>query len=98
MAGSGHTGPPFLSNVSGASAPWFQDFGFSIVASTALIAEMPELGAITGEEDVALAGLAPVAHDSGTLRGKRAIAGGRRALRHVMFQATLLASHLSTAA
>ena len=48
---------------------------------------------MTGEEAAALAGLAPVAHDSGTLRGKRAIAGGRRALRHVMFQATLVASH-----
>ena len=34
-----------------------------------------------------------VAHDSGTLRGKRAIAGGRRALRHVMFQAALVAAH-----
>ena len=34
-----------------------------------------------GEEAAALTGLAPVAHDSGTLPGKRAIAGGRRALR-----------------
>lgn len=40
-----------------------------------------------------LHGLAPVAQDSGTLRGKRAIAGGRRALRHVLFQAALVASH-----
>ena len=54
---------------------------------------MPELGTITGEQAAALAGLAPVAHDSGTLRGKRAIAGGRRALRHVMFQAALVAAH-----
>ena len=67
--------------------------GIGPVASTMLIAEMPELGTITGEEAAALAGLAPVAHDSGTLRGKRAIAGGRRALRHVMFQAALVASH-----
>ncbi|QFT95519.1 Transposase IS116/IS110/IS902 family protein (plasmid) [Roseovarius sp. THAF9] len=67
--------------------------GIGPVASTTLIAEMPELGAITGEEAAALVGLAPVAHDSGTLRGKRAIAGGRRALRHVMFQAALVASH-----
>ena len=55
------------------------------VASAMLIAEMPEIGTITGEEAAALTGLAPVAHDSGTLRGKRAIARGRRALRHVMF-------------
>ncbi len=67
--------------------------GVGPVASTMLIAEMPELGAITSEEAAALAGLAPVAHDSGTLRGKRAISGGRRALRNVMFQAALVASH-----
>jgi len=58
-----------------------------------LIAEMPEIGTITGEEAAALTGLAPVAHDSGTLRGNRAIAGGRRPLRHVMFQAALVAAN-----
>lgn len=67
--------------------------GIGLVASTILIAEMPEFGAISGEQAASLAGLAPVAHDSGTLRGKRAIAGGRRALRHVMFQAALVAAH-----
>ena len=67
--------------------------GIGPVAGTMLIAEMPEIGTITGEEAAALTGLAPVAHDSGTLRGKRAIAGGRRALRHVMFQAALVAAH-----
>ena len=67
--------------------------GIGPVASTMLIAEMPELGAITGEEAAALVGLAPMARESGTLRGKRAIAGGRRALRHVMFQAALVAAH-----
>ncbi len=39
-----------------------------------LIAETPEIGTITGEQPAALTGLAPVGHDSGTLRGKRAIA------------------------
>ena len=67
--------------------------GIGPVASSMLIADMPEIGTITGEEAAALTGLAPVAHDSGTLRGKRAIAGGRRALRHVMFQAALVAAH-----
>ncbi|MBS3981935.1 MAG: transposase [Rhodobacteraceae bacterium] len=67
--------------------------GIGPVASTMLIAEMPEFGTITGEEAAALSGLAPVAHDSVTLRGKRAIAGGRRVLRHVMFQAVLVAAH-----
>jgi transposase len=67
--------------------------GIGPVASTMLIAQMPELGQITGEQAAALTGLAPIAHDSGTLRGKRAIGGGRRLLRHVMFQAALVAAH-----
>ncbi|MDV7146018.1 transposase, partial [Tropicimonas sp. TH_r6] len=67
--------------------------GIGPVASTMLIAEMPELGQITAEQAAALVGLAPIAHDSGTLRGKRAIGGGRRLLRHVMFQAALVAAH-----
>lgn len=67
--------------------------GIGPVASTMLIAEMPELGQITGEQAAALAGLAPIAHDSGAMRSKRAIGGGRRLLRHVMFQAALVASY-----
>lgn len=45
-----------------------------------LIAEMTELGQITSEQAVALTGLAPIAHDSGPLRGKRANGGGRHLL------------------
>lgn len=62
-------------------------------ARAMLIAEMPEIGTIPGEEAAALTGVAPVAQGSGPLRGKRAIAGGRPALRHVMFQAALVAAH-----
>lgn len=62
------------------------------VASTMLIAELPELGQINGEQAVALTGLAPIAHDSGAMWGKRAIGGGRRMLRHVMFQIALVVS------
>ncbi len=67
--------------------------GIGPVSSAMLIAEMPELGQISGEQAAALTGLAPIAHDSGALRGKRAIGGGRRLLRHVMFQAALVASY-----
>lgn len=67
--------------------------GIGPVASATLISEMPELGALSGEQAAALTGLAPFAHDSGAMRGKRAIGGGRRALRHVLFQAALVASH-----
>ena len=67
--------------------------GIGPVACAMLIAEMPELGQITGDQAAALAGLAPVARDSGQMRGKRAIGGGRRALRCVLYQAALVASH-----
>lgn len=67
--------------------------GVGPVTSWMLIAEMPELGQISGEQAAALTGLAPIAHDSGAMRGRRAIGGGRRALRHVLFQAALVASY-----
>ena len=67
--------------------------GIGPVTSTMLIAEMPELGQLSGEQAAALVGLTPIAHDSGVMRGKRAIGGGRRQLRHVIFQAALVASH-----
>jgi len=66
--------------------------GIGPVSAAMLIAEMPELGRMTSGEATAMTGLAPVPHDSGTMRGKRAIAGGRRALRHVLFQAALAAA------
>ncbi|MCW1932278.1 transposase [Pararhodobacter zhoushanensis] len=63
------------------------------VSSTMLLAEMPEIGTITGEETAALTGLAPVAHDRTTLRGKRAIVGVRRVLLHVVFQVAMVVAH-----
>ena len=66
--------------------------GIGLVACAMLIAEMPELGQISGEQAAALAGLAPVARDSGQMRGKRTIGGGRLALRCVLYQAALVAS------
>lgn len=66
--------------------------GIGPVSAAMLIAEMPELGRMTAGEAAAMTGLAPVPHDSGKMRGRRAIAGGRRALRHVLFQAALAAA------
>lgn len=40
-----------------------------------------------------MTGLAPVPHDSDAMRGRRTIAGGRRPLRHVLFQAALAAAY-----
>ena len=66
--------------------------GIGPVSVAMLVAEIPELGRMTAGEAAAMAGLAPVPHDSGAMRGRRAIAGGRRALRKVLFQAALAAA------
>jgi len=66
--------------------------GIGPVSAAMLIAEMSELGRMTAGEAAAMAGLAPVPHDSGAMRGRRAIAGGRRALRQALYQAALAAA------
>lgn len=58
-----------------------------------LIAEMPEAGRSSDEQAAALTGLARIVHGSGAMRGKCAIAGGRRLLRYMMLQDGLVASH-----
>lgn len=60
------------------------------VTSQTLLAELPELGQLDRRQIAALVGVAPVAHDSGTLRGKRAIAGGRARVRQVLYMAALV--------
>jgi len=65
--------------------------GIGPVASRTLIAEMPELGRLDRRGAAALVGVAPVNRDSGRMRGHRAIAGGRTAVRNVLFMATLSA-------
>jgi transposase len=57
-----------------------------------LLAEVPELGELNGREVSALVGVAPINRDSGTMRGKRTIFGGRPAVRKVLFMAALVAS------
>jgi transposase len=57
-----------------------------------LIAELPELGKLGRREVAALAGVAPVARDSGNFRGKRTIQAGRGTLRDVLYMATLSAA------
>lgn len=65
--------------------------GIGAVASRTLIAEMPEPGRLGRREAAALVGVAPLNRDSGTMRGHRAIAGGRASVRNVLFMATLSA-------
>src|ERR1700722_2823077 len=50
-----------------------------------LMAEMPEIGTLSHKRIAKLAGLAPLACDSGKACGKRAIAGGRRPIRDTLF-------------
>jgi transposase len=57
-----------------------------------LLAEVPELGKLSGREVSALVGVAPINRDSGTMRGKRTIFGGRPSVRKVLFMAALVAS------
>ena len=57
-----------------------------------LVAELPELGRLSRRKIAALVGIAPVNRDSGTRRGRRAIAGGRPVVRAALYMAALVAS------
>jgi len=65
--------------------------GVGPIVSRTLMAELPELGALTRKEIAALAGLAPFNQDSGKRQGKRVIWGGRATVRGVLYMATLTA-------
>jgi transposase len=65
--------------------------GVGPVLSTTLLAELPELGTLNRKKIAALVGVAPYNCDSGKMHGKRAIWGGRAAIRSVLYMATLSA-------
>jgi len=66
--------------------------GIGKVTSHTLIADLPELGHLDRRRIAALVGVAPVNRDSGQMRGRRTIAGGRAEVRSVLYMATLSAS------
>jgi transposase len=66
--------------------------GVGRVVSLTLLAELPELGRLSHKEIAALVGVAPLARDSGTLRGKRLVYGGRAPVRAALYMAALVAS------
>ena len=77
----------------GARATWLQSIpGIGPTASATLLAELPELGRLSRREIAALVGVAPFNRDSGTWRGQRRIAGGRAAVRAVLYMATVAAT------
>ena len=66
--------------------------GIGDVTARTLIAGLPELGTLDRRAIAKLVGIAPLNHDSGQLRGRRAIWGGRAEIRHVLYMAALVAA------
>ena len=59
------------------------------------MAQLPEVGTLSGKKAVALVGVAPYNRDSGRFRGKRMIRGGRSHLRHMLYMAAVVAARFN---
>lgn len=66
--------------------------GVGEVTAHTLIADLPELGQLDRRRLAALVGVAPINRDSGQMRGRRTIAGGRTDVRNALYMATLAAT------
>ncbi|CCW29971.1 transposase [Xenorhabdus nematophila F1] len=69
--------------------------GVGAMTAATLLAEVPELGKLSRREISALVGVAPVNRDSGTLRGRRTLFGGRAGVRTALYMATLVATRFN---
>jgi transposase len=69
--------------------------GLGDVAASVLIAQMPELGELDQGQAASLAGLAPIAKDSGKSTGKRSIRGGRARARRALYMPALCAARFN---
>ena len=65
--------------------------GIGPTTAQMLVTELPELGRLNRRQIAALVGVAPMARDSGTFRGKRMTGGGRKEIRSRLFMPTLVA-------
>ncbi|MFC1537303.1 IS110 family transposase [Gemmatimonadota bacterium] len=65
--------------------------GIGDKTSCTLLAQLPELGRLNRRQIASLVGVAPMNRDSGMLRGKRMITGGRKTVRNALFMATTAA-------
>lgn len=65
--------------------------GVGKVTVATLIGLLPELGQVSGKAIASLVAVAPFARDSGLMKGRRTIWGGRRQVREVLYMATLVA-------
>ena len=70
---------------------------FGFVVAVTLIGRLAELGTCTARQIGMLAGLAPIADDSGKHQGVRVIWGGRPAVRRTLYLAALSAARFSPA-
>jgi transposase len=66
--------------------------GIGNTTARTLLADLPELGTLDRRKIAALVGVAPFNRDSGTLRGRRTVWGGRGAVRATLYMAALVAS------
>ena len=66
--------------------------GIGPVVSRTLLADLPELGQLNRRQVAALAGVAPLATDSGQRRGKRFVWGGRAPVRAALYMGALVAT------
>jgi transposase len=71
--------------------------GVGPVLCRTLLAELPELGSLSARELSALVGVAPLNRDSGTLRGRRTVWGGRARVREALYMGALIASRFNPA-
>lgn len=71
--------------------------GIGSVTARTLIAELPELGMLDRRRIAALVGVAPINRDSGAMRGRRMIMGGRTTVRNALFMATISATRWNPA-
>ena len=69
--------------------------GISRITAFTLIIEMPELGDLQAGQAASLAGLAPVARQSGRWTGHAFIRGGRASVRHALYMPALVATRFN---
>jgi transposase len=69
--------------------------GVGPVVTTTLLANLPELGTLTGKQIAALVGVAPLNRDSGTVRRQRHVWGGRAQIRAALYMAALVAARFN---
>ena len=67
------------------------------VLSTTMLTDLPELGTLGRKQIAALVGVAPLARDSGTLRGKRTCWGGRASVRAALYMGALVGARYNPA-